>query len=273
MDLLKKIINICRKAYENVIQFISSIEINCVEKSNEFQYVMHAEGTYKGFFIECENVDEINEIQLIISDKNIFNFDKFLIKKKCVKINKSFLYFPFNFDEKYTDRTLESLAGSLRLSGRITKLIIKLDNEISKICIYNFSYNLLRIADGMIGLASLYEDTAYQTGHYYADFNKEGIYQRKLQQNYRCVKLKKKNKYKNVIHKPIEEYANSICCGTRKYIYEGSNYITCIKCDNNFSEHWFNSNYEKKCLFCLNDMSNIENIILFKNCKTFKKIP
>jgi hypothetical protein len=265
---------ICTTNYEEVIQFISSIEINCVEKSNEFNYITKAEGVHKGFFIECENVDEINEIQLIINNKNIFNFDGFLVKKKCVKINKNLLYFPFNFDEVYTDRTLKSLEGSLQLSGCLTKLIIKLDNAISKICIYKLGSNFLRTSGGLTGLAYLYE---YKyTGHYYEEFNNNGIYEsnEKLCNTYEersKILLKKKIEYKNIIYKSIEEQIKLICCGSLGYIYDFDNYITCDQCDNNFSENWLlmQSNYKKKCPICMFDFSNS---IVFKNCKkTFKK--
>ena len=93
------------------------------------------------------------------------------------------------------------------------------------------------------------------TGHYYEEFNNNGVYKSNEKQ---CntfeekpkISLKKTIKYKNIIYKPIEEQIKLICCGSLGYIYDFDNYITCVQCDNNFSEHWLlmQSNYKNKCL-------------------------
>ena len=93
------------------------------------------------------------------------------------------------------------------------------------------------------------------TGHYYEEFNNNGVYKsnEKLCNTFEekpKISLKKTIKYKNIIYKPIEEQIKLICCGSLGYIYDFDNYITCVQCDNNFSEHWLlmQSNYKNKCL-------------------------
>ena len=48
---------------ESIIQCLSSTEIICQgEPKNEFGYDIPFDGVHKGFFIECENVDNIKEL-------------------------------------------------------------------------------------------------------------------------------------------------------------------------------------------------------------------
>jgi hypothetical protein len=263
-----KLINdkIINKAHEEIFQFITSTEINCFDKSNTFNYIMNAEGYHKGFFLECENVNKINEIQLIINNKNILNYNKFLIKKKCVKINENLLYLPFNFNQSYEDRSSKSFEGSINLSNYSTKLIVKLDDEISKLCIYNLSSNLLRTYYGCCGLAY---DYAYK-GHYYEEFNKDGIYKSNKQRYIQHYETLKKpfekyvgNKNKIVKYKKITDNKKMTCAITLTYIEPNNKYINCIQCNNNFKEIWLmQSEFKKKCPIC---MTNITNFDVFIN--------
>lgn len=130
---------------EEIIKCLASTELTSCVQRDEFIYRMPFGGIHNGFFIETENVDEINKLMLILNNNCRTNYNRFLVKKKCIKINQHLLYFPLNYDKSYTDRTNEGLQSSLNLS-RIDSafLIIKLDQPNTKICIYGLGVNLLK---------------------------------------------------------------------------------------------------------------------------------
>ena len=125
------------------------------------------------------------------------------------------LYFSFNFDAVYTDRTLKSFEGSLQLSGRLTKLIIKLDNEISKICIYKLSSNFLITSGGLTGLSLRYK---YKyTGHHYEEFNKDGVYKSNEKQ---CNTYEKNQKFHLKKQLNIKIFINQLKNKKNKYFVD-----------------------------------------------------
>ena len=91
----------------NIIQQISSIELNVSlnELNNESrEFVLNTdsfEGFTKGFFIESQNISELEELQFFINGYVRTNYDRFLIRNKCVRINENMLYYPFNSDMSY----------------------------------------------------------------------------------------------------------------------------------------------------------------------------
>ena len=65
------------------VQNLSSIEFNFKKLRNEFSCDLKY-GLYKGFFIESECINEINEIKLIDNKENVIRiYDTFLIKKNA----------------------------------------------------------------------------------------------------------------------------------------------------------------------------------------------
>jgi hypothetical protein len=107
----------------------------------------------KGFFIECNNIDNLNNLQIELDNKQRLNFNHILLFSKCKKISNNILYVPFNYNKNYFDRTLESLEGSSLL---IYDLNIKLqfDTPINNVKIYNLHSNIYRQSCGFGGLAS-----------------------------------------------------------------------------------------------------------------------
>ena len=164
--------------HKHIIQFLVSTEINCLNQNNKFKYMIPMilfESICKGFFIECENIDEINEIKLILNNQVKSNYNRFLVRTKCVKINQHLLYFPFNYDKSYTDRTPSGFEGSLNLTNIDTSyLIIKLDNPQSKLCIYTLGSNLLKYTADANGVV-LHFDYNFNL-HNYEEYNENGIY-------------------------------------------------------------------------------------------------
>ena len=239
--------------HEHIIQQLASTEISCPNQRNEFKYQMPFDNIHKGFFIECENVDEINEIKLQLNDNDRTFYNRFLVRTKCIKINQQLLYFPLNYDKLYTDRTREGFEGSLNLS-RIDSTIfnIKLDNLQSKICIYGLGSNMLRYMNGMAGLAY-----GSSSSHTYKEYNENGVYHT-TEQQYNWVNLPTDvsgNNIENIIYKSITNNEKIMCCITHDDISVNTRYMSCSSCSNNFDEtsikSWFRQRpHNKKCPMC-----------------------
>jgi len=143
----------------NIIQQISSIELNVSlnELNNESrEFVLNTEqfeGFIKGFFIESRNIDELQELQFFINGYVKTNYDRFLIRNKCIKISENMLYYPFNSDISYQERIYNSFDGSISLD-QITqsKLRLKFTNPRNKVKIYGLNMNDFRQQHGQTRL-------------------------------------------------------------------------------------------------------------------------
>jgi len=247
---------IANNSHQHIIQQLSSTEITCPnERRNEFIYRMPFTSIHKGFFIECENVDEINEIKLQLNGQDRTHYNRFLVRTKCVKINQQLLYFPLNYDKSYTDRTSEGFEGSLNLSRiALSKLNIKLDNPLFKLCIYGLGSNMLIYTSGIGGLAF---DSYIR--HNYEEYNEAVNYTTQEQNNYVNVNLitdvSGNNMIVNIIYKPITDNDKLLCCITHEEISINVRYMSCSQCSNNFFEDsvksWFRQRpHNKKCPMC-----------------------
>ena len=247
--------------HEDIIQTLASTEITFSNPKNEFKYKIPFDNIHKGFFIECENVDEINEIKLQLNGNDRTFYNRFLVRTKCVKINQQLLYFPLNYDKSYTDRTSEGYEGSLDLS-RIDLSIfnIKLDNLQSKISIYGLGSNVLRYSSGMWGLAYI-----FTSSHDYEEYNESRNYdyvQAPVQESIQILRPGLANSVRNalvinenIIYKPITNNDKLTCCITQEDISVNARYMCCSECSNNFDEasikSWFRQRpHRKKCPMC-----------------------
>jgi hypothetical protein len=243
-------------SHQHIIQQLASTELTCSnDRRNEFMYRMQFTSIHKGFFIESENVDEINEIKLQLNGHDRSHYNRFLVRTKCVKINQQLLYFPLNYDKSYTDRTTQGFEGSLNLSRiDLAKLYIKLDNPQSKICIYGLGSNMLRYSSGMGGLA-------FDSGnrHVYEEYNEAGIYayvEGPIQSTVQAPIINE-----NIIYKPITNNEKVTCCITQEDISVNARYMSCSQCSNNFDESsiksWFRQRpHRKKCPMCRVDWTD-----------------
>ncbi len=159
---------------KNRIQFLASNELIYNDPINEFKIFLPFQGIHNGFFIETDNVDEINEIKLLLNGHCRIKWDRFLVKTKCIKINQNLLYFPIN-NKSYTniidntniliDNTnilkqnseLQSTLNLNRMTSAI--LFVKLDKPQPKICIYGLGLNLLKYNKSMVDLEYKYNNT------------------------------------------------------------------------------------------------------------------
>lgn len=157
---------------DNQIQQISSLQVNVCSldtenKSNEF--VINTglfQGFIKGFFIESPNIDELNEIQFFINGHARTNYDRFLIRNKCTKLNNSMLFYSFN-GISYENNNYNSFHGSLHLNNQISsKLRLNFTTQRNKVKIYALNTNYYK---QLKGISSLYMHV--DTYHLTQDFN------------------------------------------------------------------------------------------------------
>jgi hypothetical protein len=108
----------------------------------------------KGFFIECNNIDNLNSIVLKFNDNERFNLNRFLLQTKCKKITQTLLYLPFNYDKSFYERTIQSYEGGANLSRiNAVHMTLKFDTAISSIKVYNLNSNIYKQMSGMGELA------------------------------------------------------------------------------------------------------------------------
>jgi len=143
----------------NITQQISSIDLNVSlnELNNESrEFVVNTEkfeGFTKGFFIESRDIDGIQELQFFINGYIRTNYDRFLIRNKCVKINENMLYYPFNSDMSYQERNYNSFDGSISLGRFVrSRLRVKFTNPRNKVKIYGLIMNDFRQHHGQTQL-------------------------------------------------------------------------------------------------------------------------
>lgn len=142
-----QIINI---SHSEIIQQLSLTKLLSEESKNEFICEIKFNGLYKGFYIECMDVDKIHEISLCLNDYIKFVYNRFFIKTKFVKINQCLLYMPFNTEKLQNDKTPSDFENSINFSKNNSSLLnIKLNKHMLDMCIYGLGVGLLRTAFGL----------------------------------------------------------------------------------------------------------------------------
>jgi hypothetical protein len=273
--------NLAESRFEEVIQQLSFIDImtdlnDVTQMSNVYDICLPFTNISKGFFIECNNVDNLNNINLKFNSQERFNLNRFLVRTKCKKINQNLLYFPFNYDKDYSDRTAESYEGSPNLS-RIDSIKLKLDFDIpiNNVKIYSLNSNIYRQMSGMGGLAY----TSFLSGDTYdlrdnTFIRTETIrmqivnsHPASLLQQVPSIRPPTVNTpivYTGPINKPILITDASNCPILCEQIGVEENYMSCHQCKNNFSEtaikQWLEGRrpVQRTCPLCRVPWSNFE---------------
>ena len=128
-------------------QQISSLEVkvslyNPESVSNEFRIKTNSfPGFSKGFFIESNNISELNELQFYIYDVIRINYNRFMIRNKCQRINANMIFMAFNPDAKYSERSFNSYVGSINLS-EITQSTLHLNFDTPRASVKIYSINM-----------------------------------------------------------------------------------------------------------------------------------
>ena len=129
------------------IQQISSVQVNVSlnnleSVSDEFRIKTNLfPGFSKGFFIESNGISDLNEIQFYINGETRINYNRFMIRNKCERINSNMIFFPFNPDISYNDRSFNSFVGSINLS-EITQSTLKLNFDSARASVKIYSINM-----------------------------------------------------------------------------------------------------------------------------------
>jgi len=247
---------VARNTHEEFIQQISVFEhadgLN--DTSNRYNLTLPFIHFSKGFFIDCTNVDNLNNIKLTFNSQERFNLNRFLIRTKCKKINQNILYLPFNYDKDYSDRSSSSYEGTPDLS-RIdnVRLILSFDNPVGNIKIYNLYSNVYRQMGGMGGLAFVSDFGRLNIDVSNHNYNREGISREGTT-----------IEYTGPTYKQIMDMDASSCPILYEVIKVGGRYMTCNQCNNHFSEEaikqWLEPRriFQRTCPLCREEWTNYE---------------
>jgi hypothetical protein len=248
--------DVAQNPCEDIIQQISFIDVKTdINDSSQLSNIYELRhlpfsNISKGFFIECDNVDNLNNIFLKFNRGVRFDLNRFLIRTKCKKINQSLLYFPFNYDKDFTERTVQSYEGSANLS-RIDSIYLKLtfDTAINNVKIYSLQSNIYRQMGGMGGLALSSElcSNTYDLRNNLLEISQGLVYVSNADYDSRNPMLETIGiTYGQPVNKPILEADISICPISHELIVEGAKYMKCHQCVNNFSEEALKQWLERK---------------------------
>jgi len=248
---------------EQFIQQISFIEIkanlNDINATSNIYDMNNLEfpNVLKGFFIECHNVDFLNNIRLKFNDHDRFNLNKFLITTKCKKINQHLLYFPFNYDMCFLDRTASSYEGSANLFRINVNLTLTFCIPTNNVKIYCLNANIYRQMRGLGGLAyDIFGNDTYDL------FTNRLLFSNRLTRPIQIVGTS--IAYSGPTNKKIIDINDSICPILCEPIATGDRYMCCHKCKHNFTEQgikqWLEGRRAEKrtCPLCRVKWSNFE---------------
>ena len=134
----------------NFIQQISTLEVvvssdntlQTTELSRDFTINTNVFQNYiKGFLIECAT-GHLNELQFYINGHIRSNYNRFLLRNKCVYMSENMMYFPFNDEVTFEDRhNYNSYRGAINFSN--------LDRTILRLCFNTLQPKVKIYAVGM----------------------------------------------------------------------------------------------------------------------------
>jgi hypothetical protein len=244
-------------SFINVITDLNDIN----QTSNVYDIRLPFSNISKGLFIECDNVDNLNNIKLTLNGSDRFNLNRFLIRTKCKKINQNLLYFPFNYDKEYSNRTISSYEGAPNFSRIDTvKLKLDLDTPINNVKIYSLNANIFRQLSGL-GECAFTPEFCSET--YELRNNTVTIPERVLP-SLSQLTVGTTIIYTGPTPKYITEVDASNCPILFETINAGEKYMSCHQCKNNFSEvaikQWLECRrpHQRTCPLCRVHWSNFE---------------
>ena len=250
----------------NIIQQISSLNVSVSEGQSD-EFVVNTSifrGIIKGFFIQGQEITELRKFQLYINGHLRTNYDKFLIRNKCIKINDNLLYFPFNSDFTFSDRQYNSYDGAINFSNLNSSVMrLQFDAFRSDVKIYSLNMNYYQQNRGFVSLL-----LPIQCFHLSQDFTAHPLITQEQivanptpitaytesSTNYTQVNNNINNNINNINHTydtsgnyyndlPILQMAYRVIpndrntCGiTLEEIKADESYMSCGSCHNNFKE-------------------------------------
>lgn len=220
---------------KNILQYLSSVQLNDINGRNYFEYKLPFNGIIKGLFIECDNINNINNLILTLNDNINIQYNHFLIKINCIKISDKLLYYPFNSQKKFNDLSNISFEGSINFNKiQNIKIIVNLTENINNLIIYALGTNIIKYKKNKCNLIFNYN---FINIHIKQNYNESTI----------IPQLEK-----TIIYKLIIDENKNTCNINLEEIKINTKYMNCILCNNNFFEeslkNWLN--IKKKCPLC-----------------------
>jgi hypothetical protein len=232
--------------------------------SNEFRIKTNSfPGFSKGFFIESNNISELNELQFYIYDVIRINYNRFMIRNKCQRINANMIFMAFNPDTKYSERSFNSYVGSINLS-EITQLTLKLIFDTPRASVKIYSINMNGYTQSRSEITS--SQNIINT-HLIEDFVRHSLTQIERQpvNDIRINTILENNPNTSIdeiivdigINRLISE-EKKICGITLEEISTDQKYMSCVECLNNFKEQsirtWLTQ--RRTCPYCRSNWSD-----------------
>jgi hypothetical protein len=138
-----------------LIQQLSS-PYSITEQTQEVVFNKFGTGLTKGIFIECSNINHLENIKVFIWHHLRFDLDYFLILNKC-KIIGNALYVPFN-DFKHDEISYESKIGCIPFEMiDYAKLVLTFSKPVSYVKIYCLMMNGYVMKNGIMGPICSYD--------------------------------------------------------------------------------------------------------------------
>jgi len=138
---------------EKCIQQFQTCEIKPDQNKMEITERLYFNFPTKGYFIECDNINNISNVKFNIYDTERFNYDKIMLDLFAFKISKSLMFISFTNKNNYKECTVESYIGSLNQSMiNNMSMTIKFDTQMSSLIkIHSININIQRYMYYMIG--------------------------------------------------------------------------------------------------------------------------
>lgn len=250
----------------NIVQQLFSVHVkvdmdNEGEHSNEFRIRTNMfEGQIKGFFIEANLIEGLDEIQFYINDSIRIDYDKYMIQHMCINVTSRIIYMPFNTNIAYDNRANNSYAGSINID-RIDNsfLNLKFSTPRNQVRIHALSMNIYNQIGGIGSISfinsmqHLVQDFGYHTLIPIEDLlqqNRNMIIFNSLITNGPALNDVQSsftdasgNYISQVVNRLIEDEERNICHISQIPIQAGERYMLCDGCLNCYNEmdliQWF----------------------------------
>ena len=148
--------------HEQFIQQIQTHKVSCdvegVSENNSITKVNHLSfnQVVKGYFIECDKLNNLDNVSLSYNDIDRFNYGRNELNDIGIKVSNNLLYLPFSPNQHYNISNMNSFQGGSNHSNIDS---IKLRTTFSDVQnsfdfkIHAISSNIIRIMSGMAGVA------------------------------------------------------------------------------------------------------------------------
>jgi hypothetical protein len=163
---------------EDIFQGLESYELKSLYSVREYatRDTIYFVGNMKGYYIECDDVNDIIYISLVMMTSNYsiemtnnysIEYNNSQIQTQCVKMSKNLLYVPIIFNISPMDLSQDAYnIMSKYISSRII-FNIKFNTYKTNVRLYSLSMNKLRMCGGISGVP-----TPLARDHIYIEYGK-----------------------------------------------------------------------------------------------------